>query len=111
MDSIWGHIKAGVPQGSVLGPLFFLITINDREEGIRSHVKFFADDTSIFLILNTPVVSTENLQHDLNLITEWDYQWKMSFNPDLNKPAVEVLFSQIVLIIYQLTSIISRLKE
>ena len=84
MDSSWGQIKAGVPQGSVLGPLFFLININDLEEGIRSHVKFFADDTSIFPILNTPVDSTENLQHDLNLITEWDYQWKMSFNPDPN---------------------------
>ena len=94
MESSLGQIKAGFPQCSVFGPLLFLIYINDLEEGIKSHVKFFADDTSIFSIVNDPVVSAENLQHDLNLITEWAYQWKMSFNPDPNKPAVEVLFSQ-----------------
>ena len=74
--------------------MLFLIYINDLEEGIKSHVKFFADDTSIFSIVKNPIVSAENLQHDLNLITGWAYQWKMSFNPDPNKPAVEVLFSQ-----------------
>ena len=94
MESNWGEIKAGVPQGSVLGPLLFLIYINDLEEGIESHVKFFADDTSLFSIVNDPVSSAVNLQHDLNLITEWAYQWKMSFNPDPTKPAEEVLFSQ-----------------
>ena len=73
------EIKAGVPQGSVLGPLLFLIYINDLEEGIQSHVNFFADDTSLFSIVNDPVSSAVNLQHDLNLITEWAYQWKMSF--------------------------------
>ena len=47
-ESEWGEIESGVPQGSVLGPLLFLIYINDLEDGIKSQIKFFADDTSIF---------------------------------------------------------------
>ena len=93
MESNWGEIFSGVPQGSVLGPLLFLVYINDLEEGIKSHVKFFADDTSIFSVVNDPVVSAVNLQHDLDLITEWSYQWKMSFNPDPSKQAEEIIFS------------------
>ena len=93
MESKWGDIRAGVPQGSVLGPLLFLIYINDLEDGIKSNVKFFADDTSLFSIVEDPEASFEMLQHDLNLITEWAYQWKMSFNPDPTKPAEEILFS------------------
>ena len=93
-ESNWGVIKVGVPQGSVLGPLLFLIYINDLEKGIKSDVKFFADDTSLFSIVQNPVVSAENLQYDLNSINNWAYQWKMSFNPDPNKQAEEILFSQ-----------------
>ena len=61
MESNWREIKAGVPQGSVLGPLLFLVYINDLEKGIESHVKFFADDTSLFSIVNDPVSSAVNL--------------------------------------------------
>ena len=89
-----------------------LYTFNDLEEGIESSVKFFADDTSFFSIVKNPQVSAVNLQHDLNMITEWAYQWKMSFNPDPSKQAEEILFSQKLYspIIHQLTSIILRLK-
>ena len=49
--SNWKNILAGVPQGSILGPLFFLIFINDIPEGIQSNLKIFADDTSIFSVM------------------------------------------------------------
>ena len=73
--------------------MLFLIYINDLEHGIKSNVKFFADDTSLFSIVEDPEVSADNLQHDLDKITDWAYQWKMSFNPDPSKPAEEILFS------------------
>ena len=49
--SNWKNILAGVAQGSILGPLFFLIFINDIPEGIQSNIKIFADDTSIFSVM------------------------------------------------------------
>ena len=91
--SDWGPIKSGVPQGSVLGPLLFLVYINDLEYGIKSTVKFFADDTSLFSIVKDPKITADDLNHDLNLINQWALQWKMSFNPDPTKPVEEVLFS------------------
>ena len=91
--SQWGNIEAGVPQGSVLGPLLFLVYINDLENGIKSKIKFFADDTSLFSIVTDPFSSAIDLNHDLKLIEKWAFQWKMSFNPDLNKQATELLFS------------------
>ena len=93
-ESDWGVVESGVPQGSVLGPLLFLIYINDLEKGIKSNIKFFADDTSLFSIVRDPTYTAIELNHDLDQIKNWAYQWKMSFNPDPNKQAVELLFSQ-----------------
>ena len=91
--SDWAEIKAGVPQGSVLGPLLFLIYINDLPEGLQTNAKLFADDTSIFSTVNDVDVSYNELNHDLAEINKWAFQWKMSFNPDPNKTATEVIFS------------------
>ncbi len=93
MSSDWGLINSGVPQGSVLGPLLFLIYINDLENGINSSIKFFADDTSLSSIVRDPNTSAEDINHDLQLISQWAFQWKMSFNPDPSKPAEEIIFS------------------
>ena len=92
-SSEYCDINAGVPQGSVLGPLLFLIYINDLEYNLKSNVKFFADDTMLYSIVLSPNVSAANLNHDLNLVNSWAYQWKMSFNPDPAKQATEILFS------------------
>ena len=72
--SEWGLVRAGVPQGSVLGPLLFLIYINDMEEGIKSQIKFFTDDTSLFSVVINPLLSAAELNHDLKLIESWAYQ-------------------------------------
>ena len=84
-ESEWDQIESSVPQVSVLGPLLFLIYINDFEDGIKSQVHFFANDTSLFSIVNDPNISAIELHHDLGLNSQWAYQWKMSFNHDPNK--------------------------
>ena len=75
--SDYSLIEAGVPQGSVLGPLLFLLYINDVEKTITSNINFFADDTMLFSIVKDAVVSANDLNHDLDLIYRWAYQWKM----------------------------------
>ena len=92
-SSTFYPIKSGVPQGSVLGPLLFLIYINDLEKHIKSKIKFFADDTMIFSVVHDPLLSANELNHDLQTINCWAHQWKLAFNPDITKQAVEVLFS------------------
>ena len=91
--SDYSPIESGVPQGSVLGPLLFLVYINDLESNIKSNIKFFADDTMLFSIVEDPVTSAYNLNRDLGMIYQWAHQWKMEFHTDPIKQATEVLFS------------------
>ena len=92
-SSGYSEIESRVPQGSVLGPLLFLIYINDLESNMKSNIKFFADDTMLFSVVKDPVISADDLNHDLDIIYQWAHQWKMEFNPDPTKQATEVLFS------------------
>ena len=85
-NSSWTPVFAGVPQGSVLGPLFFL--------NILSTTTFFADDTSLFPVVNNINESTHQMNMDLEKISLWAYQWKMYFNPDISKQTQEVIFSK-----------------
>ena len=89
----YSEIESGLPQDSVLGPLLFLIYINDLERNIKSNIRFFADGTMLFSVVNDPVISADDLNHDLDIIYQWAHQWKMAFNPDPTKQATEVLFS------------------
>ena len=93
-SSSWLSIRAGVKQGSVLGPLFFIIYINDLPEGLNSEVKLFADDTSIFSIVYCVNTSALTVNSDLLKIQDGAYQWKISFNPDRTKQAQKIIFSR-----------------
>ena len=92
--SDWARILAGVPQGSILGPLFFLIYINDLPEDIISMIKIFADDSSLFSLILDQIRCSQELNNDMQKVAEWAHQWKMSFNPDPSKQAVEVYFTR-----------------
>ena len=81
--SSWSPILTGKPQGSILGPLLFLIYINNLGNNLSSTVKLFADDTSIFSIVHDIDLSCKQLNDDLKKISDWTYQWKMYFNPVL----------------------------
>ena len=83
-------VKAGVPQGSILGPLLFLIYINNLPNGLNSNAKFFADDTSLFSVVHNITDSANLLNSDLSKIDEWALQGKMSFNPNPTKQAQEI---------------------
>ena len=85
---------AGILQGSVSGPLLFLIYINDLPNKLKSNVKLFADDTSLFIIVKYKNESANSLNNDLMLISKWAYNWKMLFDPDPGKLAQEILYSR-----------------
>ena len=83
-----------VPQGSILGPLLFLIYINDLPDNLNSLVKLFADDTSLFSTVHDPTLSAKILNDTLSRISEWAHRCKILFNPDITKQAQEVIFSR-----------------
>ena len=89
----WANVHAGVPQGSILDPLLFLIYINDLSDNLTSNAKRFADDTSLFSVVNDVNTSAKELNDDLKKDNDLDFQWKMSFNPDPIKQAQEEMFS------------------
>ena len=89
--SDWRKINSGVTQGSVLGPLLFLIFIN---EYVKLICKIFAVDTSLFLKVYDTDISAKESNSDLEKISKWAFQWKMHFNPDPNKLANEIIFSR-----------------
>lgn len=77
--SSYVNVTSGVPQGSVLGPLLFLVYINDIAYNIKSCIKLFADDCVIYRHI-TSITDTELLQDDLNTVTHWCSTWNMCLN-------------------------------
>ena len=74
-------IPSGIPQGSVLGPLLFLLYVNDLPEDILNHISLFADDLKMFAPSSTPDVN----QRDLDALTVWQDMWLLSFNTNDEK--------------------------
>ena len=80
-----GNVKAGVPQGSVLGPLLFLVYINDLTNDIVSNIKLFADDTSLYIEVDDPKQSADILNQDLRTLKNWADQWLVTFSAPKTK--------------------------
>ena len=74
-------VKAGVPQGSVLGPLLFLVYVNDIADSLLSLTRLFADDSSLFYSTSSILDLQGIINHDLQILSAWAKQWLVNFNP------------------------------
>ena len=81
-------IRAGVPQGSRLGPLLFLLYMDDITSDIQSDILIFADDTSLFVSGSDPAETTAILNRDLQKIANWASKWKVTFNASKTKTII-----------------------
>ena len=77
----WEIISTGVPQGSALGPLLFLISVNDLLDRLTSFFKLLPENASLFSVVEDISASAKDLNEDLHKINTWQFQWKMNFNP------------------------------
>ena len=80
-DSSLCHVQAAVPQGSILGPLLFLIYIIDIVDDIQANINLFADNTSLSMTVIDPAYVGSILQTDIDKITCWAQKWLVKFNP------------------------------
>ena len=72
-------VLSGVPQGSILEPVLFLIFINDLPDNIRASARLFADDCVLYSNINS-LTDCQILQNDLNSLAQWEIDWQMKFN-------------------------------
>ena len=77
--SSWKSVLSGVPQGSVLGPILFLVYINDLGEGVTGNILKCADDTKLFT-KTKEIGDKQNLQDDIDKLVKWSEKWQMLFN-------------------------------
>lgn len=77
-SSEWRDVDSGVPQGSVLGPVLFILYVNDIPDVVNTTVKIFADDTKVY----APSTDSDRLQTDLTSLCDWAKKWELTFNVD-----------------------------
>jgi len=77
----WTQVISGVPQGSVIGPLLFLIYVNDLPDWIILEMRMFADDTKVWKKI-TGIKDCIDLQEDLTNLQSWSDKWLLQFNPE-----------------------------
>ena len=87
----WTSLKAGAPQGSILGSLLFLVYINDIVEDIHSTIRLFADDTGLYIIVEDPLRAANQFNSDLAKIHLWATKWLVSFHPSKSE---SIIFSR-----------------
>ena len=84
-------VFADVPQGSILGPLLFLILIIDIVKCIGASIRLFADDTSLYIIVDLPDQAAIILNTDLKTISDWAESWLVAFNASIT---LSIIFSR-----------------
>ena len=80
-SSPWAEVTSGIPQGSVIGPVLFIMYINDLPEVVKNEVYLFADDTKIYSKIGN-ITDSVSLQSDLNSLSEWANKWLLAYHPD-----------------------------
>ena len=80
--SSWSRVTSGVPQGTILGPILFLIYVNDMSSNISSTLRMFADDTKVYRELSNIARDSEALQFDVDQLASWASKWQLRFNSD-----------------------------
>ncbi len=82
VSSDWNNINASVPQGSILGPLLFLIYVNDLVDDLIATPYLFADDTSLFMEIDSSdfYITFDQLNRDLQVLSDWARLWRVTFN-------------------------------
>ena len=78
-ESDWEKVLSGVPQGSVIGPILFIIFINDMPEAVQSFIELFADDAKVFAEVKDEQ-HHDNLQEDIGALQDWAVDWQLAFN-------------------------------
>ena len=78
--SSWTSVLSGVPQGTVLGPVLFIIYINDITRNLTSQCKLLADDMKVYKVLRNTNENMHALQQDLYSLEQWSTEWQLDFN-------------------------------
>ena len=86
--STLSRVQAGVPQGSILGPLLFLVYINDIVDDIQANINLFAGDASLSMVVGDQDQVGRVLQSDIDKINQWTEKWLVQVNPSKSQSLV-----------------------